>query len=162
MNLEVSFVFVKPEEARLLSEFRRKVWLSTYRGIYPDELLDNFDYDFHDSKNLSMINSEEYSVYFITANGEKAGYLILQHKNPLYIQSLYLLSDFRRKGIGTKVFEFIRNHCLENRLSKFYLGCHPQNKNALYFYEKMGGTVTEKDIGHENNRENSFKIEFEV
>ena len=162
MNLEVSFVFVKPEEARLLSEFRRKVWLSTYRGIYPDELLDNFDYDFHDSKNLSMINSEEFSVCFITANGEKAGYLIIQHKDPLYIQSLYLLSDFRRKGIGTKVFGFIRKHCQENGISKFYLGCHPENKNALCFYEKMGGTVTEKDIGHENNRENSFKIEFEA
>ena len=160
--MEVSFVFAKPEEAHLLSKFRQKVWATTYRGIYPDKLIDEFDFGFHDSRNLEWINSEKYSVFFITANGEKAGYLILEHKNPLYVQSLYLLPEFRRKGIGRKTFEFIREHCRENAIENFYLGCHPENKNALCFYEKMGGTVTEKDIGHENNRENSFKIEFKA
>ena len=40
--------------------------------------------------------------------------------------------------------------------------CLKDNTSARMFYEKMGGTVTEKDIGHENNRENSFKIEFKA
>ena len=158
--MEISFVPVKPEEAHLLSEFRRKVWAKTYRGIYPDKLIDEFDFGFHDSKNLFMINSEEYSVYFITADGKKAGYLILQHKIPLYIQSLYLLPDFQRKGIGRKIFSLVREHCRKNKIEKFYLCCQPENKNALAFYEKMGGKITEKDIGHENNCENNFKIEF--
>ncbi len=162
MKMEVSFAFAKPEEAHLLSEFRQKVWATTYRGIYPDKLIDEFDFDFHDSRNLQWINSEEYSVFFITADGEKAGYLILQHKNPLYVQSLYLLPEFRRKGIGRKTFKFIRKHCRENGMENFCLGCHPENKNALCFYEKMGGKITEKDIGHESNRENSFKIEFKA
>ena len=109
-----------------------------------------------------MINSDEFSVYFITAEGEKAGYLILQHKNPLYVQSLYLLEDFRGKGIGRKVFEFIRKTAKENGIEKIYLGCHPENTKALGFYETMGGKITEKDIGNENNWENSFKIEFDV
>ena len=160
--MKVLFENVKPEEARLLSEFRRKVWLSTYRGIYPDELLDNFDYDFHDSKNLRFINSEEYSVYFITVDGEKAGYLILQNTDPLYVQSLYLLKVFQGWGIGHKAFEFIRKNCAEKGIENFYLGCHPENEKALGFYKKMGGTITEKDIGHENHRENSYKIEFEA
>ncbi len=160
--MEIKFVFAKPEEARFLSEMRRKVWLTTYRGIYPDKLLDEFDYEFHDNKNLFMINSEEYSVFFIFAGKEAVGYLILQHKNPLYVQSLYLLSEYRGKGIGRKTFEFIRKVCRENKTERFYLGCHPQNEKALGFYEKMGGVITKKDIGHENNRENSFKIEFDV
>lgn len=160
--MKVEFVFVKPEEAALLSEMRRKVWKSTYRGIYPDKLIDEFDYEFHNSKNLFMINSEEFSVYFIFAENEIAGYLILQHKKPLYVQSLYLLPEFQRKGIGRKTFEFIRENCRKEGRKKFYLGCHPENKNALAFYEKMGGAITEKDVGHENNRENSFKIEFDL
>lgn len=160
--MKVEFVFVKPEEAALLSEMRRKVWESTYRGIYPDKLIDEFDYEFHNSKNLFMINSEEFSVYFIFAENEIAGYLILQHKKPLYVQSLYLLPEFQRKGIGRKTFEFIRENCRKEGTKKFYLGCHPENKNALAFYEKMGGAITEKDVGHENNRENSFKIEFDL
>ena len=160
--MEINFVFVKPEEAEFLSEMRRKVWLTTYRGIYPDKMLDEFDFKFHNNKNLGMINSDEFSVYFIIAGKERAGYLILQHKNPLYVQSLYLLSDFRGKGIGRKTFEFIRENCRKKEIEKFYLGCHPENKSALGFYEKMGGVITEKETGHENNEENSFKIEFEI
>ena len=160
--MKIEFVFAKPEDARFLSEMRRKVWLSTYRGIYPDKLLDEFDFEFHDKKNLSMIELDDFSVYFILSDGKTAGYLILQHKNPLYVQSLYLLEDFRGKGIGRKVFEFIRKTAKENRTEKIYLGCYPENTKALGFYEKMGGKITEKDIGHENNRENSFKIEFVV
>ncbi len=160
--MEIKFVFAKPEEAAFLSEMRRKVWETTYRGIYPDRIIDEFDYEFHNGKNLFMINSEEFSVYFIHAEDEIAGYLILQHKNPLYVQSLYLLPKFRGKGIGRKTFEFIKENCIEKGLKKFYLGCHPENKNALGFYKKMGGVITEKDIGHENNKENSFKIEFDL
>ena len=160
MKMEVSFVFAKPEEAHLLSEFRQKVWATTYRGIYPDKLIDEFDFAFHDSRNLQWINSEEYSVFFITANSEKAGYLILQKTDPLYVQSLYLLESFRRKGIGTEVFAYIRNFCREMEIKKFYLGCHPENKNALAFYKKMGGTITARDESHENNNENHVTIEF--
>ena len=162
MGVEVSLVLIKPEEARELSVFRKRVWETTYRGIYPDEIIDNFDYEFHDAKNLAMINSEEFLPYFIFADGEKAGYLILQKKEPLYVQSLYLLEGFRGRGIGRKIFEYIRDFCKKEGRTKFYLGCHPQNEKALGFYEKMGGVITEKDIGHKNNKENSFKIEFEI
>lgn len=160
--MKVDFVPVKPEEAHKLSQFRQKVWATTYRGIYPDKIIDDFDYDFHDAKNLEWINSEEFWVYFILADGEKAGYLILQNKRPLYVQSLYLLKDFRGKGIGRKTFEYIKNFCKEKNQKNFYLGCHPQNEKALGFYAAMGGVITERDEGHENNRENSVKIEFSL
>ncbi len=160
--MKIDFLPLKSEHARELSEMRRSVWLTTYRGIYPDKMLDEFDYPFHDAKNLSMINSEDFSVFFITANSEKAGYLILQKTDPLYVQSLYLLESFRRKGIGTEVFAYIRNFCREMEIRKFYLGCHPENKNALAFYKKMGGTITARDEGHKNKNENSVKIEFSI
>ena len=156
------FVPAKPEETHLLSEFRQKVWATTYRGIYPDELIDNFDFESHDARNLAWINSDEYLVFFITENGEKAGYLILQRQNPLYVQSLYLLSEFHGKGIGKAAFAFIRSFCKENGIENFYLGCHPQNEKALGFYHKMGGTITSRDEGHKNNRENNVKIEFKA
>lgn len=160
--MNISFEFVKEQEAHLLSEFRRRVWATTYRGIYPDEIIDDFDFDFHDERNLLWIRSEEFWVYFIIADGEKAGYLILQEKEPLYVQSLYLLPEFRGKGIGKKVFGFIRGFCEEQGRDHFYLGCHPQNEKALGFYAAMGGVITARDEGHKNNRENSVRIEFDV
>lgn len=160
--MEVSLKEVLPHEAHELSAFRKSVWETTYRGIYPDEIIDNFDFSFHDERNLQWIKSEEFSVYFILSDGEKAGYLILQHKEPLYVQSLYLLEKFRGRGIGRKVFEIIRDFCLRNGKKKFYLCCHPKNEKALGFYAAMGGVITERDEGHENVREDNVKIEFEV
>lgn len=161
-KMKVGFEFVKEEEAHLLSEFRQRVWDTTYRGIYPDEMIDNFDFDFYDERNLLWIKSDEFWVYFITADGEKAGYLILQEKEPFYVQSFYLLPEFRGKGIGRKTFDFIRDFCRENGKIRFYLGCHPQNERALGFYAAMGGTITARDEGHENNRENNVRIEFDT
>ena len=153
---------VKPEEARELSELRCKAWRTTYRGIFSDELLNKFDFDFHDERNRMWIHSEKFEVYFIMENSQKIGYLILQKKEPLYVQSLYLLEEFRGKGIGRKVIEFVRDYCRGNGYSGFYLGCHPQNVRALGFYEKMGGVITARDEGHENNHENSVRLEFVV
>ena len=159
----VSFIIAKPNEAKELSELRQKVWNTTYRGIYPDDIIDNFDYDFHNKKDYFRITSDDFLVYFITEENEKIGYLILEKKRPLlYVQSLYLLEGFRGKGIGRKAFEMIRGFCKENGYKRFYLGCHPQNEKALGFYEKMGGVITERDEGHKNNKENSVKIEFDV
>ncbi len=161
--LSVLFIEAKPNEAKELSELRRRVWATTYRGIYPDEKIDEFDYPFHNEKDFMRITSDEYEVYFITESGEKAGYLVLQKTKPmLYVQSLYLLEEFCGIGFGRKAFEFIRDYCRRNGYRKFYLGCHPQNIRALGFYEKMGGTITARDEGHEHNEENSVKIEFEV
>ncbi len=161
--MSVSFIKAKPEEAKELSELRRRVWETTYRGIYPDEIIDNFDYAMHNEKDLFRITSDEYAVFFITEENKKIGYLILQKKRPLlYVQSLYLLEDFRGKGIGKTAFGIIRNFCRENGYERFYLGCHPQNEKALGFYAKIGGIITERDEGHENNRENSVRIEFEA
>lgn len=160
--MPVSFVIAKPEEAKELSELRRKVWSTTYRGIYPDTMIDNFDYPLHNAKDLMRITSDDFTVYFITENGKKIGYLILQKKEPLYVQSLYLLEGWRGKGIGRSAFDKIRSHCRENGFDRFYLGCHPQNEKALGFYLKMGGVITARDEGHEHNEENSLRIDFEV
>ncbi|MBQ7875309.1 MAG: GNAT family N-acetyltransferase [Oscillospiraceae bacterium] len=160
--MSVSFVTARPEEAKELSELRRKVWSTTYRGIYPDDMIDNFDYPMHNAKDLTRITAEDFTVYFITENGEKIGYLILQKKEILYVQSLYLLENFRGKGIGRAAFEKIREFCRKNGYDRFYLGCHPQNEKAIGFYLKMGGVITARDEGHEHNEENSIRIDFEI
>ncbi len=38
--MAITFVLAKIEEAPELSELRRQVWQTTYRGIYPDDMID--------------------------------------------------------------------------------------------------------------------------
>ena len=41
--MSVEFRRASPEDARLLAETRRRAWDTTYRGIYPDAMIDEYD-----------------------------------------------------------------------------------------------------------------------
>lgn len=160
--MAITFTLATEQEARALSQLRRQVWETTYRGIYPDQMIDQFDYAFHDQRNRQMIQSRNLLVWFIREGAEKIGYLILQKKEPLRLQSLYLLERHRGKGIGTQAFELVRSYCREQGISRFVLDCHPDNAGALAFYAKMGGVITDRDVGHERNEENGLTLEFSI
>ena len=160
--MAVSFVPARPEDTRALSELRRRVWLTTYRGIYPDDMLDNFDYAFHDERNRAWIASERHEVRFITLEGEKIGYLILVKGDPMHVQSLYLLEAYRGRGYGREAMAFIREACCLHGAASFYLTCHPRNERALGFYAKMGGVITARDEGNAHEYENSIRLDFQV
>ena len=158
--MAASFVPARPEDARALSELRRRVWLTTYRGIYPDDMLDQFDYAFHDARNRAWIASARHEVFFIALDGENIGYLILVKGNPLQVQSLYLLEAYRGRGYGREAMAFIREACRRHGASSFFLTCHPRNMRALGFYAKMGGAITAWDDGNANEYENSVRLDF--
>ncbi len=122
--MDIVFVPVKPEEAQELSDLRRRAWSTTYRGIFPDEMIDHFDYAFHNERNRMILHSENYAVYFLVYGTENIGHLTLRKKDPLRLQSLYLLEEYRRKGIGTMAFRFVRDYCREHRISQFEI---PEN-----------------------------------
>ncbi len=160
--MPVAFVLARIEEAEALSELRRRVWATTYRGIYPDEMIDDFDYAFHNERNRLYISSGGFSVYFIVAGEERLGYLILRKGAPFQLQSLYLVEEYRGKGIGTQAFAFIRRCCRDHGHAGFVLSCHPDNTAALAFYAKMGGVIIRRDVGHPRNEENGVLLQFQA
>ncbi len=51
----VQFRRAEVSDAALLAQTRQKAWASTYRGIYPDAMIDDFDHDWRirrEEKNL--------------------------------------------------------------------------------------------------------------
>ncbi len=160
--MDAVFVLAQPEDAEVLSELRRRVWATTYRGIYPDEMIDDFDYAFHHARNRAYIASDCFAVYLIKDGGEPIGYLILKKGNPLHLQSLYLLKAYRGQGIGRAAFDLVRQYCRNDGIEKFDLDCHPDNTGALAFYARMGGAIVSRDEGHERNEENGVRIVFSL
>ena len=47
----------KEEDCKILSIIKHKVWLTTYRGIYDDSDLDNYDYLYHENKFKSKLQT---------------------------------------------------------------------------------------------------------
>ena len=152
----------KREDCKELSNIKHKVWLTTYRGIYDDSDLDNYDYLKHENKFISKLDE----LYVIESDDTLIGYFsfgVPRHNYLDYthcINSLYILEGYKGKGIGRRVFEFIDNYCKNNNISKYFTNCNKYNTNALGFYLKMGGVVTLLEDTNEDKAAHQYYIEF--
>ena len=161
-QMQAEFIPIAESEVSALGILRQQAWASTYRGIYPDEMIDQFDYDWHREKDLLRLRNPEYRNWFISVDGERIGYLILRHGGSMLLQSLYLLPRAQKEGVGRQAFQFIRQYCLDNSISVFRCHCHPVNNSAVGFYEKMGGVIVDRDEDNEERWQDSVIFEFSV
>ena len=161
--MNIDFVPAKTSDAAAVGALRQRIWDTTYRGIYPDAVMDDFNYAWHQQRDLQKISDPSYTVYLIRNGHEDVGYFIFQHAGAeLWLRSLYVLREYQHRGIGKQAFSVLKDYCRENGISRFTCGCHPDNENAMRFYQQMGGVVTKTDTGHENRQEDGVIFEFNV
>ena len=158
---DVNFVPATEQDAMAIIELRRIIWGTTYRGIYPDSVIDEFDYAWHQDKELQRIKHPRFAVYLISKNGCNIGYRTLRKTEIITLQSLYIIEDYQHQGIGKCAFEFIVKYCRENQQNSFVCQCVPENKNARMFYEKMGGKIVGEDMGNKEHWMNSVIYRFD-
>ena len=82
-------------------------------------------------------------MYFIQKDGQNIGYLTIHQANVITLQSLYIVSEYQRQGVGRAAFEHVKAFCRECDAASFICYCVPENVNARAFYERMGGTLIE-------------------
>ena len=146
----VLFRLAGSEDSKKLAEIRCMSWKSAYRGIYPDEMLDHFDFAAHEEKFLKQIRDPQTEVYVIQNAGRKVGYVTLSRRNgykdfKVCMDSLYLIPEAQGNGIGRETMKFVRKRCSMMGYSKFYNSCNPHNHHACAFYTAMGGHVGYRD-----------------
>lgn len=162
----MEFKLATLEDAKDISILRQKSWDSAYRGIYNDDIIDNFDFSFHIKKDIEKIKKPNFRVYFIIENNTKAGYLIFSKEEPtlykdfvLCLNSLYILPEFQRKGIGCKSIKLVKDYCKINCINKFYNQCNAHNIEAINFYTKIGGTIGYEDLDNATKIEDTIYFE---
>ena len=161
--MNIDFVPAKASDAAAISALRRRIWDTTYRGIYPDTVIDEFDYGWHQQRDLKKISDPSFKVYLIKYGNEDIGYFIFQHAaSGVWLHSLYVLQEYQHRGIGKQAFAILKDFCKEKGIDRFTCDCSPHNKNAMQFYQKMGGVVTKTDTGHENRQEDGVIFEFNM
>ena len=158
----VRFEPATEEDARTIIELRKRIWATTYRGFYPDSMIDDFDDAWHLERELRRIRHPEYRVYRIVKDGRSIGYLSTRKTDVVMLQSLYILEEYQRRGIGRMAFDFVKRYCRENGAASFLCHCLPENRNARKFYEKMGGQVIGEDMDNEESWMNSVIYRFMV
>ena len=108
MRSDSMFVEAAKEDVPEIIALRHQIWGTTYRGIYPDDMIDNFDWAWHQEKELLRINDPAYSVYLLQKDDQNIGYLTISRTDGIVLQSLYILSEYQRQGIGRAAFDLSR------------------------------------------------------
>ena len=164
-SLNMSTVKFEPatqSDVMTIIELRKQIWATTYRGFYPDSMIDGFDYAWHMEKELRRIRDPDYRVYIIVKAGRNIGYLTIRKTDPVNLQSLYILKEYQRQGIGWTAFDLVKQYCREEGADSFVCHCLPENWKARRFYEKMGGKVIGEDMDNEESWMNSVIYRFTV
>ena len=162
-KMNIDFVPAKASDAVTISTLRQKIWDTTYRGIYPDAVIDDFDYDWHQQRDLKKISDPSFTVHLIKYGDEDIGYFVFQDAGTgVWLHSLYVLWEYQRRGIGKRAFSILKDYCKEKGISRFVCNCSPHNENAMRFYQRMGGVLIKTDTGHENMQEDSVIFEFDL
>ena len=140
-------------EAKQLSYLKKEVWETTYRGIYDDEVIDNYDYIKREEKFNNLIESNNQEVYICIIDKKIVGYMVLGtplHEGldgyDLSINDLGIDKQYRGMGIGKQFLNIAKS-----KNKKLFNSCNYYNENAKKFYEKMGGKII-KSVMEENKR----------
>ena len=158
----VRFELAAEDDAGTIITLRKRIWATTYRGFYPDSMIDNFDDAWHLERELQRIRHPEYRVYRIVRDDRNIGYLTTRKSDVMMLQSLYILDKYQHQGIGQVAMDFVKRYCRENGVASFQCHCLPENWNARKFYEKMGGKIIGEDMDNEESWMNSVIYQFTV
>lgn len=141
-------------DAEKVAEIKIEGWQTAYRGIIDDSFLDNMNINEEIEKRRNNIK-DGVDIIVAEFNDEIVGFCLYRNyiKNPesypnvdCEISSLYVKSSLKRKGIGTKLMQYVIHKLQNQGKTKMILGCLKENYPSRAFYEKMGGKVlkTEK------------------
>ena len=154
-------------DAQTIIHTRQKVWDATYRGIYPDEEIDSFDYEWHLKAERRRQSDPDFHCFLVMDAEKCVGYYSYGKVRPgawkdftFRLHSLYLLPAYQGRGMGRRIFEQVKFACQSLDCGKMFLDCHPANEKALAFYRHMDGVITHLDAGHDNPMEDSCTIEY--
>lgn len=150
----MEFCLANENDAMELSCLKKAIWETTYRGIYDDKDIDNYDFQLRKEKFKKLILDKNQEVYVCKDNDKIIGYMVLGvplHDSlegyEIAINDLGVDLNHRGQGIGKKFMSIAKE-----KNKKFFNCCNYYNENGKRFYEKMGGIVTKTCIDENSKK----------
>lgn len=142
------------EDAPNISKLIISSWQTAYKGLIDDNYLNSIS---------ATIMSEKWEINILSQNKDNHIYVYEENNKILgvirfgkpddesdtlhnaEIHVLYIEPSLKRRGIGTKLFNFAKEYFLKNNTTNMIIWCLKENSPSIKFYEKMGGKIiTEK------------------
>lgn len=126
-------------------------WRTTYKGIIPDEYLENLSYEKRVMMWKSILSAEsnelfENLIVHVAENetGEIVGFVSGGKKQDAFkdykgeLSGIYLLKEYQRHGIGHRIVAAFVQSLLDINVENMLVWFLAEN-SAKLFYEKLGG-----------------------
>ena len=134
--IEVKKVTNIRDLAQLTSEIWHEYWVEILSPEQINYMVEKFQSEEAITKQIA---EENYTYFYIEQDNNIAGYIGLSKKEDyLFLSKLYIKKEFRHQGIGTQVFEFIKDFALKNNYKKIILTVNKYNSNTIKAYNKWG------------------------
>ena len=140
--------FNERQDQEAMAHIKVDGWRDCYQGIIENHYLQFLDYE--EQYNCYMESFEEYknSVFVAVSkeNQEVLGYACFNEclKDEIddsELVSLYIKPSEKGKGIGTRLLKETLHYLKSKGCHSTILWCFVDNKQALSFYKKTGGTI---------------------
>ena len=134
------------EDQSQMAKIKIDVWRETYKNIIDDEYLNNLDLKKQTQKYFRSFDEYKDRVLVAVKNKEILGYSCFDAKTNSVKYDSELVSIYikdRNRGIGTALFNETVKELLSKNKKTMIIWCLKENKNAIKFYKKLGGVITE-------------------
>jgi L-amino acid N-acyltransferase YncA len=126
---------------------------STYKGIMPENYLNNLSYKSKASEWKEKLFSDKRTHFMYVAENDDSNIVGFAsgssfRTNDLFereIYSIYILEEFQRKGIGKLLVDAIIKNYIESNVRSMILWTIKDNPSRL-FYKKLGGKIVDKRL----------------
>lgn len=127
-------------------------WNETYAGIISQDYLDNMKNNLE--KRIQRMKNEFNlrTMIVVTLNDEIVVFSEFVFSNEFSkdldidceLCGLYIKNGYKHLGLGSIVFEYVKNLFKEKNKKKMGLWCVKENEPAISFYKKKGGAFTKE------------------
>lgn len=133
------------EDQKGMAKIKVDCWQDTYKNIIDQSYLDSLNYEIQTNKYIDSF--DEYKNTVLVAedvNTKKIiGYSCFSTEENEFADaeliSLYIDKKYARRGVGSSLLRETIKELKKYNKKTMMLWCIKENKNAIKFYEKMGG-----------------------
>lgn len=137
----ISFQKASEKDIPLLRELAKKSWNAAYKDILSQEQIDYMLAEMYSSETLSeQIKNKNYHYFFIISENQSAGLMGFEfhyEKDTTKLHRIYLLEDFKGKGLGKTAMNFLKEKVAASSDNRIILNVNKEN-NAQKVYESQG------------------------
>lgn len=122
-----------------IADLATDIWTEHYTKIIGTAQVEYMLEKFQSAAAIANQVEEGYQYYQVNFKDIPVGYFsFIKKEDTLFLSKIYVLKNYRGKGVGKFMLQFVLQKAQELNLNSITLTVNKDNKNSIEAYEKMG------------------------